>query len=97
MKYLTILALALPLLMTLGCAGFDCETAEADIQAHPFIGYLSDYMDAATTGDATYTTPSDWSSKCEDYYDDVQEAVDEGCIDDMTSADVTAGRALCNM
>ena len=95
MKHLIMLLFPLSLVLMVGCAGFDCETAEADIQAHSFIGYLSDYMDAATTGDTTYTSPSDWSSKCEDYYDDVQEAVDEGCLDDMTSADVTAGRALC--
>ena len=100
MKYLKMLMLPLSLILMVGCEDdgvvFDCTKAEADLSAHPFAEYTLAYSTAATSGTA-YTFPGDWTSQCGDYYDDLQEAVDEGCVDGVTSQDVTGGRVLCTI
>ncbi len=100
MKCLKLLMLPLSLFLMVGCEdeaeAFDCTKAQSDLAAHSFPAYTLAYTDAAIAG-TTYEFPSDWSSQCDGYYDDLQKAVDEGCMDDITSQEITDGRALCTI
>ena len=98
MKFLKLLILPLSLFLMVSCEdeAFDCTKAQSDLVAHSFPAYTLAYTDAVTAGTA-YEFPSDWSSQCDGYYDDLQKAFDEGCMDDITSQEITDGRVLCTI